>query len=369
MTRPQGPREPQDLRGVFRDHEGSTVDVPGLMAGVRHRIQRRRARRRTAGIVAVGLVTALAAGIPIVASSIPDQDSGTAGGTSQSVPSDTHAPVPQPLDGPALRSTQFAFTVAERPADYTMASSSTGPGWQMLRLYVLDNVAPQRSLDVTIFDPALSGLAAPSSTGETAVVDSPSAGQLTVQFIVIEREGQQSPGVGWETDTGLWLTVTSDGGPADLARQEVLAVAAQVDLGRPYPLTFPFHLGYVPDGFDLAGGSAGEPQLESATFLSFHDLSPLSAGSEPALSISAVNQPGIPSDGAANTTIGSYQAQLTEGLYLSVFDVEGFMINVSVRADFADRISEDQLRQIAESIVVIPGAATDRSVWTEQPVA
>ena len=86
------------------------------------------------------------------------------------------------------------------------------------------------------------------------------------------------------------------------------------------------------------------------------------------MSISAVNQPGIPQDGAANTTVGPYQAQLTEGLYLSVFDVEGFTINVSVRPDFADRISEDQLRQIAESIVVIPGAATDGTIWTDQPL-
>ncbi len=89
-------------------------------------------------------------------------------------------------------------------------------------------------------------------------------------------------------------------------------VAAQVDLGRPFPLTFPIQLGYVPEGFDVAGA--------------------------------------------------------TEGRFLQVFDVNGFLIDIVVGEDFADRINEEQMRQIAQSLMVIPGAATDSSVWTDQPL-
>ncbi|MBA3339155.1 MAG: hypothetical protein H0T54_05315 [Geodermatophilaceae bacterium] len=369
MTRPQGQRDPQDLRRVFRDHEGSTVDVSGLMTGVRQRINRRRVRRRTAGIVAIGLVTALAAAVPIVASSIPNRDTGTAGGSSQSATASGASGAPK-ADGPtgeALRSTEFAFTLGERPADYTMEYASTGPGWQTLRLSVLDSVQPQRTLDVTLFDPGLSGLPAPEPTGETVAVDSTSAGLLTVQVVNASAEGQSSLGVGWLTGNGLWLTVTSDG-PTDLARQEALAVAVQVDLGHPYPLTFPFQVGFVPEGFDLSGASGGGTLQGGSSFLSFHDLSPLFAGEEPALSISAINRPGVPQDAMPNTTVGPYQASLTEGLYLQVFDVGGFLINVSVRPDFGDRIDEAALRRIAQELVVIPGAASDETVWTDQPL-
>lgn len=369
MTRSRPPRDPQDLRGAFREHEGPAVDVAGLLSGVRHRIERRRQRRRTAGIVAVGMVTALAAAVPIVVSSIPDQNTSTAGGSSSPVPVPT-APAPaeeQPLAAEDLRSTEFAFTVDERPPDYTMEFTSTGPGWQLLRLFVLDNVEPYRTLDVRLFDPALAGLPAPEPTGESVMVESSSAGPLTVQVISLTQEGQTSSGVGWLTDNGLWLAVTSDG-PTDLARQEALAVAAQVDLGNPYPLTFPFQVGYVPEGFDLAGAATAGPAHGASSFLRFHDLSPLFAEGESALTMTAVNLPGIPEDSVPNTMVGPYQAEFQEGLFLSVFDVGGFQINISVRADFGDRIGEDQLRQIAESIVVIPGAANDASVWTDQPL-
>jgi len=369
MTRPRFPRDPQDLRGAFREHEGPAVDVAGLMSGVRHRIDRRRQRRRTAGIVAVGIVTALAAGLPIVVSSIPDQNSGIAGGSSQPAPTATaSAPAQdQPLDRDALGSTQFGFTVAERPSDYTSENASTGPGWQLLRLFVPDSVQPNRTLDVRLFDPVLAGLPAPEPTGETVTVDSASAGQLTVQVISLSQEGQSYPGVGWLTGNGLWLTVTSDG-PADLARKEALAVAAQVDLEHPYPLTFPFQVGYVPDGFDLVGGGTSSPLPGGSTYLRFHDLSPLFVESESALTIRVTNQPGIPEDAVVNTTVGQYEATITGDGYLSIYNVEGFLIDISVRPDFVDRIDDEQLRQIGVRILVIPGAATDGTIWTDQPL-
>lgn len=370
MTRSQPPRDPQDLRGVFREHEGPAVDVAGLLSGVWHRIDRRRVRRRRAGIVAVGLVTALAAAIPIVVSSIPEKNSSPAGGTSQPAPSATASAQTQgePLDRDELGSTDVAFTVAERPADYTMESLSTGPGWQLLRLFTLDNVDAPRTLDVRLFDPELAGLGAPEATGETVNIESSSAGPLTVQVISLSQEGQTYPGVGWLTDNGLWLIVTSEGGPADLARQETLAVAAQVDLEHPTPLTFPFQVGYVPEGFDLVGGGTSRPLPGGSTYLRFHDLSPLFTEAESALTIRATNQSGIPEDAVVNTTVGEYEATSTGDGYLSIYNADGFLIDISVRPDFVDRIDETQLRQIAESIVVIPDAATDASVWTAQSI-
>ncbi len=369
MTRSGPPRDPHELHGVFREHEGPEVDVAGLLSGVRQRIEHRRKRRRTVGIVAVGMVTAIAAAIPIVVSSIPDQPSSPAGGSSQPAPTTTASAPPQDeqLDREELGSTEFAFTVAERPADYTMEYASTGPGWQLLRLFVPDSVQPQRTLDVHLFDPVLAGLGAPEPTGETRQIDSPSAGPFTAQVISLSQEGQSTGGVGWLTDNGLWLTVTSDS-DSEIARQDVLDVAAQVDLGRHYPLTFPFQVGYVPEGFDLVGGSSGAPMPGGSTSLSFHDLSPLFIGSDSALTIRITNQAEVPEDAVVNTTVGNYQATITEDGYLSIYNVDGFLIDISVRPDFVDRIDEELLRQIGVRILVIPGAATDGSVWTDQPL-
>ncbi len=183
-----------------------------------------------------------------------------------------------------------------------METLTTFPGKQSLHLMVLDNVEPYRTLDVELFDPALSGLPAPEPTGETVALDSVSASQITVQVIAAGEGDEQSFGVGWLTSNDLWLTVTSDG-PIDLARQEVLSVAAQVDLGRPFPLTFPFQLGYVPEGFDVAGATSTGTLVGGAN-LDFHDLTPLFPGQEPALSITAINDARAPEDGAANTSIG-----------------------------------------------------------------
>ncbi|MDQ3733740.1 MAG: hypothetical protein M3400_07030 [Actinomycetota bacterium] len=61
-------------------------------------------------------------------------------------------------------------------------------------------------------------------------------------------------------------------------------------------------------------------------------------------------------------------AGATEGRFLQVFDVNGFLIDIVVGEDFADRINEEQMRQIAQSLMVMPGAATDSSVWTDQPL-
>lgn len=44
------------------------------------------------------------------------------------------------------------------------------------------------------------------------------------------------------------------------------------------------------------------------------------------------------------------------------------MITISVRDDYVDFVDEAQMRRIAESIMAIPGAASDPTVWTDQPL-
>lgn len=362
-------RSPEDLRRAFDAASSEPVDTDRILAGIRTRIAARRARRRRATILSVAAATVLLAITPFVVSSLDDEQQPD-GGSVASSPSATEG---ETLDAPALRPTQFAFAVGERPPDYTMEYATTGPGVQSLHLSVLDLVEPNRTLDVELFDPALSGLPAPDPTGEVLTVDSPTAGPIDVQVIGAPTgEHEQSFGVGWQTGNGLWLTVTSDG-PADLARQEVLAVAAQVDLGGSYPLRFPFQVGYLPDGFEVAGTSGGSDLEGGSTTLEFVDSSTQLTQYEPAMSIQAVNAPGVPEDAVPNTTVGPYQGQLVEdasyGLYLSLYDVGGFLINIGVREEYRDRIDEAQMRRIAESIVVLPGAAQDFSVWTDQPVS
>jgi len=51
---------------------------------------------------------------------------------------------------------------------------------------------------------------------------------------------------------------------------------------------------------------------------------------------------------------------------LSLFDVGGFYFEINILATDNWQLDEAELRRIAESIVVIPGAATDTTVWTDQ---
>ncbi|MDQ3506270.1 MAG: hypothetical protein M3446_11295 [Actinomycetota bacterium] len=49
--------------------------------------------------------------------------------------------------------------------------------------------------------------------------------------------------------------------------------------------------------------------------------------------------------------------------------MQGFLINVEVTGEDArSSVDEAELRRIAESIVIIPGAANDMTVWTDQPI-
>lgn len=363
-------RGPDDLRRAFDSVGASPVDTDGMLAGIRTRIAARRSRRRRATIVSVAAVTGLIALTPVVVSSFDTETDPPVAGPVGSSPPVT---LDQPSTSETLQPTGLAFTVGELPQGYAEVGVRTEYGYQASQYASLDS-NPQSQLDVQFYDPELSGRPAPSTTGETLAVESVTAGPLDVQVITTRADNPLVQfGAAWQTDTGLWLTITSNA-PGDLARQEALSVAAQVDLTARQPLTFPIQLGYVPAGFQPIGASRSVDTEEPAglqTSLQLDDR-PGVAYEDTAWQIYAGSRPSRSEYPMANTTVGPYQAELSEGgdgrRDLTLFDVDGFVINISVNPDYADVIDEAEMRRIAESVVVIPGAADDVTVWTDQPL-
>ena len=192
-----------------------------------------------------------------------------------------------------------------------------------------------------------------------------------VQVIEVDRGEQPRFGIGWEVGDGEWLTIVSKAAPGRTAREAALAIAAHVVLGPAQPLTFPFQVGSPPTGFDLITASRGLSRGIRTASLAFvaADTSGENFGR---LTITASTITGVPEYYSPNTTLGPYQAELGGGSknpYLLVFDVQGFLISVEVfGADTSASVDEAELRRIAESIVIIPDAANDPTVWTDQPL-
>ncbi|MGI8722675.1 MAG: hypothetical protein ACR2JG_10645 [Geodermatophilaceae bacterium] len=369
MTRPQSPRDSDDLRRAFREHEGRTVDVAGLLAGVRERIARRRSRRRTAGVLAAGMATALLAAVPIVVSGL-DSKPRIPGPVAES---------PQVLEAPpAPKSDQLAadtilFTVRDLPDGYTSESQETGLGRQS-RYYTTLGTNPQAQLEVQLFDVRLSGQPAPSPTGEVLQLTAPTGESRTVSVVATPPvPSQPAFGVAWQTDTGLWVLVTSNAAGA-LGRDEALAVAAAVDFGTSERLTFPIRVGSIPEGFALISASRqAAPAVPGALQISLRlDDRAGVVYESTAFQIYAANRAGIPEYTTPNTTVGSYQAELNEAengrADLTIYDVAGFMINISVSPAYRDRIDEQAMRDIAANIEVVPDAASDPMAWTAAPL-
>lgn len=361
-------RTPEDLRRTFDSVDAAQVDTDRMLARIHSGIGARRARRRRATILVAAAATALIAITPVVVSALNNDP--PARGQVAATPSTTGE---QPLDDAASPPMEFAFTVGERPPGYSTEYASTSLGVQSLAFYPPASANLPREIEIQLFDPQLSGRPVPEPIGETIAVESVSSGPLLVQVIAAGTNGDEQPrfGVGWQTGNGLWLTITSDA-PRELARQEVLAVAAQVDLGAPEPLTFPFQLGYLPDGLQLIGTSR-QADAEGCLQASIELDDRAQVRSEPpALLVSAANTPGVPADAAVDTTVFRYPTQPTDDGYVRsaviLYDVDGFMITISVSEAYVELIDEEEMRRIAESVVVLPGAANDQTVWTDRPL-
>lgn len=369
MTRSRGPRDPAELRGVFADHEVPDVDVTGLLAGVRDRIQRRRDRRRTAGILAAGVATALVAAVPIVVSSIPDDDHSTTADSGTSTGSTEPSVLSLPTDGTADFDPTSTFSVGELPSDYVVEYSRNEPGVQT-RIYLAPD-DEQKQVVITYFDPELSGLPAPLTAPHPQTV-----AELEVFPMTLDTAGSEQYGLAWQPEPDRWVTLTSTGSD-EPARQELLDLIPSIDVGAQELLSFPIQAGYIPEGFGLLAAyrdvQADPDEGQLRTNLVLVDQL---AGQPPGgtLSIFVENDPQEPTTGAQapTTTVSGnparYGVDPDGNQCFTVYQVEGMSYLVCASSELVGRFAEDDLRRIAAGIVVIPGAATDPSVWTEQPL-
>ncbi len=382
-------RTHEDLVRAFDSIGTETVD-PDDMLGRVHAgsAALQNARRRRAAVLSVSAAAALVAiGAIVVPALGNDQnDNGQVATTptlEQPSPAKrtieaTRAPEESPPAGPAWSPTALDFRLADVPQGYTWdgepadliaerADTSVG---NQVRTYAFKSASELegQTLTVTQYSPELSGIPAPAPTGESIAITSASVGPMSVQVIDVdsaERGLYAFFGVAWQTDDGSWFTVDSNA-PGDLARQQVLAAAAQVQYGAD-SLTFPFQVGYVPGGLEVSSSGYSDADSPQA-YVSFDVGAPGRNGS--AITITAGVRSGVPPGSVPNTTIGPYQAQLfsyedsAPGRLLMMFDVEGFFIAVGVD----DSLDEATLLSIAESIVVLTGAASDLTVWTDQPL-
>lgn len=370
-------RRPEDLRRALDARSAEAVDTEGMLAGIRSRIALRRARRRRAAVAASAGAALLIAAVPIVVNQLDltGDDATRSAGTSSATES-PGSTGPSPTTGPTVESpgsldpAEVAFTVPTLPAGYRPVTVTTTVGEQT-RAYTNFPESPQVPIDVTLFDPQVNGGPTPTASAETVELNSATAGPITayVGRGAGAADDGESIDVYWEVEDGRWVSVVVDAGD-ELALQRAIAVAEQVDLTTSEQLTFPFQIGYLPAGFGLNGASRLTDQsLVGGLSTSMQlDDRPSAVYEDSALLLEVVNRTtGI----EANTTVGAYQAVLTEtetGRSLTVLDVNGMEVSLTVNAPFLDRIDEAELRRIAESITVPDGAAADPTVWTTDPL-
>ncbi len=357
-------RTTQDLRQEFDWVDATKVDTSDLFSRIRvgidtHRIARRR-RVAVLSVAAAAILIAVGAiVIPALGNDRPDR------GSVATTPSPTSQG-----DSVTLQPAELGFSLRERPEGYPgERSETTAPGIQELTYYRYEGSFPQLELSIALFDPEASGVGVPVLTDETATVQSGSEGSLTVSFIDAEQiAGASNPmtAVAWQIDN-LWLTITSNA-PGDQARKDVLDTAALVDVGTVTSFTFPMQVGYVPAGYNITSASRVlDPDGHVAAYLGFDNGPHLGFGSE--LAVSADTLTNVPDGVVPNTTVGNYEAAFSPGTvesgpHLYVFDVDGFIIEI--QGGVAN--TEAELRQMGVTILVIPGAASDPTVWTTQPL-
>jgi len=361
-------RTQEDLRQAIESVEESTVDPKRMLARIHSGSATRKTaqRHRRAGW-SVAAATALIAVMAVVVPSLGDEE-----------PEDDQVATPQPT-AQELPRTEMAFSVGELPAPYAVGYAGSQPGLQFLEisppLTASGASGPEQpeAIRIELFDPVLSGLPAPTPSRESILVDSAYEGPLAMH--VTEEASSGVSDVSWlrlavQTDSGLWLVVLADSEVPGVP-QVVLDIAAQIDLGTPQPFSFPFQLGLVPDGFEVVG--ANGPVSDDGTLegrLEF-GVAAGDATAGPTLTISASEFFGVPDGITPNTTVGPYQAERVDRFgasCLNLFGVDGFMISLEIRPMDQELIDEAQLLRIAESIVVIPGARDDNTVWTTGPL-
>ncbi|MBA2554351.1 MAG: hypothetical protein H0V10_11815 [Geodermatophilaceae bacterium] len=379
-------REAEDLRRVFTDHEESVGDVGGLLEGIHGGIASRGVRRRRAGIAAAALATALLVVVPVVATAltqevpVTDRPSVLSSPLTQipltpspltpspSTPASPPGPslTPSPPSESAPTETRYepavlAFSVNVSPGDVTGTWQETGPGSQS-QSYV---TAGSDVLVVHRFDPVLSGVPAPITSGEIAT-----AGDRDVEVLAGDPRGIGSYAVGWEPGPGEWLTVSSSADPAT-ARAEVLATAAAVDTEQSEILTTPVQLSYLPPALAVAGVNRAQSAAAAGDLTSTLWYADGTGTLARSLIVYAEHNP--PDDGTAvpDSTVDGYPEQYSLGSDgqqdLTLYDVEGFRINLHVPPELSELIPESVLRRVAAGLSVVPdGADIENWSWVPQ---
>ncbi len=369
-------RSHNDLFGAFDSVDTDSVDPDEMLARVHTgSAALQTARRRRVAVLSVTAAAILLAVGAVVVPSLGNDRSDR--GQVATTPSGT------PIPGIAGTAPELSFTVRERPPGYPIESMSARPGFEQLSFHSSDDPNTSNEILILLFDPRLPDAPVPAPVGEILKVESVSSGPLSVQVLDNPRDGPYTTefrfGIGWENSDGRWMVIRSSE-QAELARQDVLTVAAQVDLEVPRRFTFPFHLGYVPDGFAISGAGQltdGDGGLETSYPREVSGLRfqrpPQYPNWPTELLVSAAAWRGVPEWAAVNTTVGPYEAELTtpqdSGAALTLFDVHAFMTEIrDITPGEDSRLDEADLRRIAESIVIIPDAANDMTVWTDQPI-
>jgi len=333
---------------------------------------RQKARSRRIAVVCVSAASVVIAAAAIVVPTLGADDAD--GRRVATTP--TSSPVPGPTDPTGDQSPQvgsaspaIGFTPGPAPDGYTDELTYVGPGLESFMYESPSNSGPAPMIKMDLFDPELSGEPSPSTTDETVIINSATQGPLTAQVLDVENMyGEPAFGIGWQADADTWFTIISTA-PDGQARALGLAAAEQVDLSVDTPLTFPFQIGALPDGFQPSGGSG----LIGAggRFQANLDLSDDPESMTIALQVSADNALENFVTFTPNTTVGPYEAQLSSdeftGTTLAVL-IDGFMVSIYVNEEYVDQIDEDALREVAGTLVIIDGAAQHASVWTDQPL-
>lgn len=352
-------RRPDDLRRAFTQHEEPVVDVAGLLKGIHSGIERRAKRLRRAGIAAVAVATAALLGLPValttLTSEAPVVDRPAVGPTTAMPTAETAEPE-RPYD-PAV----LGFSVSPAPEDFAIVSENTAPGSQLRSYYSPET---DESVGVHSFDPALSGVPAPTLTGDSETV----AG-LEVQELAEDPRGLGTYTVGWQPVPGRWLTVTSSAEDPASARDRVLAVAATVTTDQTETLTAPVQFAYLPTDLMLAAVARARspgPTADLTSTLQYVDA----ADPDQRLIVYAEHNPSDDGTGGPDTTVGDYSARYSRGSdgqqNFTLYGVDGYRINLNVTPELSDRVTEADLRRIAEEFTVVPGGG-DIANWVPVP--
>ncbi|HZB49682.1 MAG TPA: hypothetical protein VE547_11375 [Mycobacteriales bacterium] len=325
-----------DLRDTLRAAERLAPDPAPVAARVAAGIRARRRYRKAGAAAAVAVATAAAVAVPSVLLSGPD-------GTAPVTPA-TSGPASPPAQEARFDPLVVPFSVGFVPAGWHADGLlHTEPGLAARRY---EGPRPEDQLTVQVWDTRISGGAA-------------DAGQMVRRRLAGD----------------VWVSVT--GSPPAAVLDQVLRSVAPGDTQR---LTFPFRLGWVPDGHRVIGATSGArhwlatgsggarradpPLLDTALLL---DRVPGDPANFTGMSVGVSTEDALWRDKGVrpNGTVLGRPSRYTEELgvaELHVFDLDG--MHVLVSASGTDRAT---LERIVRELRLV-GDPRRPADWTDRPL-